>query len=345
MYHSIKVLVFILIDLLFFSFYRRKKGTMSIDRLTSNYRTNGHVEQQSQNNGPRRYTRQTINHPVIQVEPDYESNTPAANLGAASVQPYAIPSDSLQEYQSSVGSSKATPSLPREYEIPTQLSSSESSTGNGRTPRVYSTVASSNVEDTTVYSNPVGVANKVGTNPPTYTSLYPPTKNDRHLYTPPIPIRRTPSPTAINEASPYSLPISTSPKPPATRLDSSDRYYQPGHISGSQQQLPDDSSQFPKPENPYFVLEPQGHCAGSNTNPHELNNEGRDNRLYFELEQRDANGCSSAPSTDVPQSGGGHLYFELERREQTHSDHTYFELENSGHRVSDDNSVYASIEK
>ena len=91
---------------------------MSIDRLTSNHRTNGHVEQQAQNNGPRRYTRQPVNHPVIQVEPDYESHTPAANFGAASVQPYAIPSDSLQEYRAGVGSSKATPSLPREYEIP-----------------------------------------------------------------------------------------------------------------------------------------------------------------------------------------------------------------------------------
>ena len=344
MYHFIKVLVFIVIDLLFFSFHRRKKGTLSINSLTSNHRTNGHVEQQTQNNGPRRYTRQPVNHPVIQVESDYESHTPATNFGAASVQPYAIPSDSLQEYRS-IGSNKPTPSLPREYEVPTLLSSSESSTGNGHSPRAYSTITSSNVQDTIVYSDPVGTANQVGTNPPMYTSLYPPTKNDRHLYTPPISIRRTPSPTAITEPSPYSLPVSTSPKPPATRLDSSNRYYQPGHISGSQQQLPDDGSQFPKPENPYFVLEPQGPSARSNTNPHELNNEGRDNRLYFELEQRDANNIANAPSTDVPQSGGGHLYFELERQEQTHSDHTYFELENSGRRVSDDNDVYASIEK
>ena len=276
----------------------------------------------------------TKSNPLINSQnSDPENGTVTAN-------PYAVPSDSLEEYRANLTSS----TFVQEYEEPSSINNTIAREPENSQPteetNVYSSLNPASIERH-LYSSYTAGSKDAN---PNYTSLYPPKMDDKHTYTHTI---RLPVSTFMNEdPGLYSEPVTSSTHKPVSELESSDSYYKPGHESNSHESSNTDTylqldrrgnnkghinqtidkavdhvgdspvyfpldqkgdSNKPKSSEPtYFELRRDGVTGtgtgtGSNTGT---------TPLYFELERRDGNGTGTNTGTTP-------LYFELERRDKT----------------------------
>ena len=202
--------------------------------------------------------------------------------------PYAVPSDSLEEYRANLTSS----TFVQEYEEPSSI--------NNTIAR--ETENSQSTEETNVYSslNTARHLYSSYTEPeggdPNYTSLHPLNRDDKHTYTPAI---HSPVSTFMNEdPGLYSEPVTSNTHKPVSKLESSDKSYKPGHESNSHESSNTDT---------YLQLDRGGNNKGhiNQTIDKAVDHVG-DNPVYFALDQkRDSNKPKSSEPT----------YFELERRD------------------------------
>ena len=238
--------------------------------------------------------------------------------------PYAVPSDSLEEYHANLTSS----TFVQEYEEPSSINNTiaretENSQPTGET-NVYSSLNPASIERH-LYSSYTGSKDAN----PNYTSLYPPKMDDKHTYTHTI---RLPVSTFMNEdPGLYSEPVTSSTHKPVSELESSDSYYKPGHESNSHESSNTDDN------NTSLQLDRRGNNKGhinqtidkavdhvvDNPVYFPLDQKGDSNKpkssepTYFELERRDGvTGTGTGPGTGS-NTGTTPLYFELERRDKT----------------------------
>ena len=235
--------------------------------------------------------------------------------------PYAVPSDSLEEYRANLTSS----TFVQEYEEPSSINNTiarepENSQPTGET-NVYSSLNPASIEKH-LYSSYTGSKDAN----PNYTSLYPPKMDDKHTHTHTI---RLPVSTFMNEdPSPNSEPVTSSTHKPVSELESSDSYYKPGHesVSHESSNTNDNNSNKPKSSEPtYFELERRDGVTGTGTGTG--SNTGT-TPLYFELERRDGNGTGTGTGTNRLESSdsyykSGHEFISHENSD-TDDDHTYY---------------------
>ena len=241
--------------------------------------------------------------------------------------PYAVPSDSLEEYHANLTSS----TFVQEYEEPSSINNTIARETENSQPTEETNVYSSLNTARHLYSSytePEG-------GDPNYTSLHPLNRDDKHTYTPAI---HSPVSTFMNEdPGLYSEPVTSNTHKPVSEFESSDKSYNEssntdnnntylqldrrgnnkGHINQAIDKTVDHVGDNPV----YFALEQKG----------DSNKPKSSEPTYFELERRDG-GTGTGTNTGT-NTGTTPLYFELERKDGTGTGTNngttplYFELE------------------
>ena len=263
-----------------------------------------------------------------------QQNSPAQG-GNVSVDPYAIPSDSLEEYRSSL---RNTPPVGQDYEVPV---SQTNTLANTTDPKPHPPVNMySTLDDATTEKHKY--ASRMSSNlPSNYTALYPPNIDEPHSY-----VTSTSAPIKVAPEL-YSQPVVS------TRLNSVKRKPPTGNgkrkSRNSHTELPNgpgnaidnpvyfESSDTKKATgNAYFTLEQVQMKTPQSSTPQALHDvslsNGDMNRTYFEIERPPKDGAQGHKPEPT--------YFELQPPQQspntnTHSNNildpkpepTYFEVQ------------------